>query len=425
METVLKSTTNRIVIGDVGSGKTIVAFILAMVYLESIKHGQIALLAPTEVLAFQHYTKFMEYKKMWKNNFVDTTYAVFWSGKQIFLDGKKLGKASLTKFLKSQDFLEGSTFFIGTQALLFSEFITPDMLLIDEQHRFGVNQRQKLTGNNQSDHNPHFISFSATPIPRTLALTLYKSLKPHFLKTLSTRRPIITSVMHFENFEQEIIARIQDELSKNRKVYVICAKVEDKEDNIDELWSVGKATKFLEKYFPGKVLTVHGKLTEKKDILSEFKESVDKNILVATTVVEVGVDVPKASLMIILNTERFGLSALHQIRGRVGRNDFKDNACILVTYKKYSFIKRIRYLCELQDGFAIAEKDLEIRGSGDFLGIRQSGFADDIENLLGLNPDLYYKITDLVESLDFKKLDNSLPRLQNYVQKNSQKVWGE
>ena len=432
---------NRIVIGDVGSGKTIVAFTLALTYLQGLSDSaQVAMIAPTEVLAFQHYLKLIELvgnqsKLLAKQNL----HCIYLAGKAAFVDNIQLTpakfKTKITQLLDQQ----AKLFWVGTHALLFSNQIQPDLVMVDEQHRFGVRQRQKLAQkqevNNSLDFQPHFVSFTATPIPRTLALTVYNSLQPHFLSTLSSRHPIATTVKIFDNLESEIIPRINDVLEQNRKVYVICPAVEeaeikekkpqlgDKEDL--PLWSVTKTAKILEQFFPTQVLQVHGKLADKKDILSEFKESSTKNVLVATTVVEVGVDVGEATLVVILNAERFGLSALHQIRGRVGRNIYPDNYCILVTYKQFLFSKRLKYIRELQDGFALAQKDLELRGSGDLIGDSQSGFAEDIDALIGLDPELYEQIGELVDQLDYPNLNKKLPRLYNYLESQKNRVWEE
>jgi ATP-dependent DNA helicase RecG len=417
-----KKSINRIVIGDVGSGKTIVAFLIALCYLKTLQEGSVALLAPTEVLAFQHYLKLLEYVSLWQEDFLATVDFIYLSNKNIYLNGEKLTK----KALENSE-LKVYRFYIGTHALLFKPELNPSFVLVDEQHRFGVDQRQKLTKNNQNlDQKlaPHFVSFTATPIPRTLALTVFQSLKPHFLETLSSRKTIQTKIVTFDEFESRVVPAIQAEITKHRKIYIICAKVEDK-DEADDIWSTTKATQYLERFFPSQILTVHGKLANKKDILQEFKDSTDKNILVATTVVEVGVDVSEASLVVILNSERFGLSALHQIRGRVGRNSYDDNQCLLVTQKEYSRSRRLKYLCDYQDGFKIAEKDLELRGGGDVIGKAQSGFDDDVNSLLGLNPELYFKITELVDNLNIKNLDKNLIRLQNYLEKESAKIWEE
>jgi ATP-dependent DNA helicase RecG len=414
---------NRIVIGDVGSGKTIVAFVLALNYLFGLDNSQVAMIAPTEVLAYQHYQKLLQLKEsqLESLNWLDCIYL---SGKGAYINGEKLTpkkfKDSLTLKLSEKH----KFFWVGTHALLFSDDIKPDIVMVDEQHRFGVRQRAKLAKATE-DISPHFISFTATPIPRTLALTFYDSLKPSFLETLAGRNTISTSVESFDRLQTSIFGLIKNTLESGKKVYVICPAVEENDDETKKsLWSVTKTTKLLKSYFGDQVLSVHGKMATKKDIISEFKESTDKNILVATTVVEVGVDVGEATLMVILNAERFGLSALHQIRGRVGRNNYENNKCILVTEKEFLGSKRLKYLCEISDGFALAQKDLELRGSGNIVGAMQSGFGDDLDSIIGLNPELYENIKDVVDGLDFQKLDE-LPRLKNYLQKEAQAVWEE
>ncbi len=460
----LKPSINRIVIGDVGSGKTIVAFLIALCYLQGLDFGEVSLLAPTEVLAYQHYLKLWEMVEMESSKssqrevaaeltegvftaqngdtgvastvlinkyqtFFQNLVIVFLSGKNIEINGVKFTLAKFKVEIKKLQESNKHFFWVGTHALLFSEYINPDLVLVDEQHRFGVRQRAKLT-EKQFELQPHFVSFTATPIPRTLALTMYQSLKPHFLEKLANRNPISTRITTFDKLESEIIAKIQAELDLNRKVYIICPAVEETEDTEEKkaLYSVTKATKVLQKYFGDQVFSVHGKMKEKKDILTEFKESKDKNILVATTVVEVGVDVRDASLVVILNAERFGLSALHQIRGRVGRNDFEQNYCILVTEKEFSFSKRLRYLCEYQDGFKLAEMDLELRGAGDMIGQTQSGFGDEVGEMLGLDPKTYAQIADLVSSQNVNaknELKQRLPRLYNYLEREKNRVWEE
>ena len=519
-KTDLTSSTNRIVIGDVGSGKTIVAFFIALGFLHGLSFQQkekiisaktsplgelegaspllreaggvsvpplkgvrgmsessplggsgggsletesggvfpplerglggvssllgesggvsvspyfpqVAMLAPTEVLAFQHFQKLLELKEK-NSELLESIQCLFLSGKQLYFNQEKLTPKKFEKaFFKSQENQTNKYFFVGTQALLFRDYIFPDMVLVDEQHRFGVKQRAKLVKKwndlgIQTQISPHFISFTATPIPRTLALTFYRDLKPQFLQTLKSRNPIKTKILLENNLEIELIPKIQLELNKGRKIYIICPKIEDKEEaKEDDLWSTTKAKKFFQKHFKDQILVVHGKLAEKKDLLKDFKQSQQKNILISTTVIEVGVDVEKASLIAILNSERFGLAALHQIRGRVGRNDFEENFCYLVVKKEYQFSQRLRQLVASNDGFRIAEKDLELRGSGDFLGKEQSGYQNELDQLLGLNPDLYYKIQELVDNLDFSNLDKNLPRLAKYIEKNKGEVWGE
>lgn len=417
---------NRIVIGDVGSGKTLVAFISAITYLNGLERGEAVILAPTEVLAYQHYLKLLELKTEEKN-LIPWLDCIFLSGKGNYINGEKLPPAKFkVKFESIMNQPNPKVFWVGTHAVLFNEMITPDLVMVDEQHRFGVRQREKLS-KQQLDLSPHFISFTATPIPRTLALTVYDTLEPIFVEILQSRNPIQTSINTFDKLETDVMAQIKSQLDIGRKVYVICTAVEQAEDSEDKksLWSVTKTTKLMQKYFGDLVMSVHGKMADKKDILSEFKSSETKNILVATTVVEVGVDVSEATLVVILNAERFGLSALHQIRGRVGRNNYENNYCILVTYKEFSFGKRLKFLCQHNDGFVLAQKDLEIRGAGDVIGSMQSGFGNEIDQLIGLNPDLYTQIKNIVKSIDLVSLDNDLPRLSKYLASEKAKVWEE
>jgi len=449
---------NRIVIGDVGSGKTMVAFFVAVSFLKGLKNesGQVVMLAPTEVLAFQHYQNFLNFQKNANfNQKSDLSFIqpVFLTSKQYFFGEEKFTKAKFKKKLDNfkEENLDHKIFWLGTHALLFNESVKADFVLVDEQHRFGVRQRQSLSqgstlqssSQGEKSQNPnstsggetcsstdqpstraHFVSFSATPIPRTLALTIYNSLKPHFLEVLSSRNSIQTSISVLEEFDTSIISKIQHHIDKGKKVYVICPRVEDKEKGDEELWSVDKTVEQLESFFPQKVMKVHGKMAEKKAVLDNFKNHDEKQILVATTVVEVGVDVSEATLVIVINAERFGLAALHQIRGRVGRNSYDFNECVLATYKKYSRSRRLRILCESGDGFVIAEKDLEIRGGGDLVGSQQSGFDNEIESLMGLQPELYEEIGALVNSLDFKNLEG-LERLEKYLEKEEKLAWQE
>jgi ATP-dependent DNA helicase RecG len=420
----LKQAINRIVIGDVGSGKTIVAFLVALTYLHGIEKGEVALLAPTEVLAHQHYQSLLNYLETIKTQTDFTTPTpIFLSSKLYEIDGEKFTKSKAIKQIEIIKPERQKLFWVGTHSLLHFEQLEPDLVLIDEQHRFGVQQRKKLT-TKEDDTQAHFISFTATPIPRTLALTFFDTLKPHFLETLSSRKAIKTIQNNQENFLQSALSLIQKRIEHDEKIYIINAKVLDKEDTDeeDEVWSIKKTHALLEPYFPGEILVVHGKETEKKKILSEFKESKEKHILIATTVVEVGVDVGDATLMLILNSERYGLSALHQIRGRIGRNDKEDNLCVLYTPEKYRFIKRLSFLKETNDGFALAEKDLEIRGSGDVIGKIQSGFDFEIDELLGLPTEQYEAIKLLAQTALEQK---TLPRLDTYLEKELGKIWEE
>ncbi|NJL96217.1 hypothetical protein HC864_00060 [Candidatus Gracilibacteria bacterium] len=399
--------------------------------MKNLKAGQVCMLAPTEVLAYQHYVNLLQFcnnsNKKTQQGFPIVVYLS--SKKNCINDEVKLTKKALEKKLDKLmcEDKNQRIFWIGTHSLLFNELVKPDLVMVDEQHRFGVEQRKKLSQKDQSKTSPHYISFSATPIPRTLALSIYSSLKPHFLETLPGRKKINTRINYFEDFETNIINQIQAKVNLGQKVYVVCPRIEtDQEEPNEELWSTTLTARKLGKVFGDKVLEVHGKKAEKKEILDEFKNSMEKQILVTTTVVEVGVDVGEATLMVILNSERFGLAALHQLRGRVGRNDYKDNQCILVTWKKFSRSRRLRYLCEIHSGFELAQKDLELRGSGDMYGKNQSGYDSEIEGFIGLGPEKYQQIAELVGGIDFGNLkQNGLERLERFVKKESSKVWDE
>jgi RecG-like helicase len=460
------------VIGDVGSGKTIVAFTIALMYLlgldklqevekmtdaEKIEGlesefdrqvkplleplPQAALLAPTEVLAFQHYQKLEDLRRH-QPELLHSLQTVYFSGKQIYWQGErytpKQFEKAFAKFLQDPSAIFSQAdnepqptlrfFWVGTHALLYKNFLRPDLVLVDEQHRFGVSQRQQMTTQLRVEGGrqiaSHFISFTATPIPRSLALTIYRDLKPHFLKRLSDRKQITTKIYALEKLEEEVVSEMQAHLEKGRKIYVICPKIEEEDKSDQNLWSVYQVQRFIDKHFPEQSLLVHGKLKSKKERLKEFRDSTEKNILISTTVVEVGVDVSQASLMVIFNSERFGLSALHQIRGRIGRNSFEDNTCLLLTEKEYLRSRRLRFLTQFQDGFQIAQKDMELRGRGDLLGRKQSG-EDGLESLLSLDAGTYNRLQEMVDGLDWGNLEQSLPRLQKYVEQQSQEVWGE
>jgi ATP-dependent DNA helicase RecG len=407
--------SQSLVIGDVGSGKTAVAFMVGLNYLLGLEKGQAALLAPTEVLAFQHYLNLVSWvEKLYilKKNIT----TIFVSAKDIRVNNQKVTKKQLSSIINESN----KIFWVGTHALLFKEEINPDLVMVDEQHRFGVGQRKSL---NSLDQNlaSHFVSFTATPIPRTLSLTLLETLQPHFLEPIR-ERVIHTEVQDFSALETKVKADIESNLKKKRKIFLICPKVE--EDETDLLWTVSKLFKWAEQNFPGKVAQVHGKLKDKSKLLTEFANSENLQILVATTVIEVGVDIKEASLIVIFNAERFGLAALHQLRGRVGRNDYDDNSCILLT-NNYSVNKpRLQFLAQSQNGYEIAEKDLELRGAGDIIGKQQSGFMDEIEQVVGLYPAVYVDMKEIVDNLDWPNLE-SLPRLKKYLEKNVKEIWQE
>jgi ATP-dependent DNA helicase RecG len=424
---------NSIVIGDVGSGKTIVAFLVGLSFLRSKNNLEqeesVAMLAPTEVLAFQHYEKLLEFKNSLKDlQFITVIYR---SGKQFWINDTKFTPAKFAKEIEviTKDKSKNHFFWVGTHALLYEDNLengfVPGLVMVDEQHRFGVKQRQKL---NSSGKTSHFISFTATPIPRTLALSMYDSLQTFWLNKLTSRTPIDTRITTFPKWN-EIENTIQKHLDNGKKVYIICPLVSEKTDskkpseNKTQLQSVEKIISTIESRFPNQSLNVHGKIKEKQAILNEFKTSKSKNILIATTVVEVGVDVGEATLMIILNAERFGLSALHQIRGRIGRNNYSTNQCLLVVEPEYSRSNRLKSLCDSQDGYELSKIDLAIRGSGDGIGITQSGFSDDLNILQKLGETKFQAIMNLVKNSQ-KNLEQ-LPRLENYCKNKAAQIWSE
>lgn len=356
----------RLVQGDVGSGKTVVA---AMAALQAIANGkQAALMAPTEILAEQHRINF----EKWFNTM---KISVAW------LTGKVKGKA---REVQLQRIADGSAqMVIGTHALFQEEVKFNDLGLsiIDEQHRFGVHQRLALRnkgfGDNQSMQDavaPHQLIMTATPIPRTLAMSAYADLDCSVIDELPPgRRPVDTAVLsHLRR--NDIIERVRVSCVEGRQAYWVCTLIE--ESDVLEAQAAEVTANELQLMLPElSIGLVHGRLKphEKLEIMDAFKAG-DINLLVATTVIEVGVDVPNASLMIIENAERLGLSQLHQLRGRVGRGSAKSH-CVLVYSSPISAngSARLKTMRETNDGFVIAEKDLELRGPGELLGTRQTG----------------------------------------------------
>ncbi|WP_418585760.1 ATP-dependent DNA helicase RecG [Intestinibacter sp.] len=351
---------NRLVQGDVGSGKTIVA---VLVLALSVLNGyQGALMAPTEILARQHYISLNE------------TLSPF-DIKVDLLVGSltKKQKEKVLERIKNHEV----DILIGTHALIEDnvEFNNLGIVVTDEQHRFGVRQRAKLSSKGS---NPDILVMTATPIPRTLALILYGDLDISIIDELPPgRQPIDTRA--FESKKRDFIYTnfIRDEITKGRQVYVVCPLVEESEA-IEAKAAEDLRDELKEKYFSDlNVEVLHGKMKPslKDKIMNDFKNN-KIQILVSTTVIEVGVNVPNATLMIIENAERFGLAQLHQLRGRVGRGSHKSH-CILIYSSKTNVCKeRMEIMEETNDGFRISEKDLEIRGPGEFFGTRQHGIPE-------------------------------------------------
>jgi ATP-dependent DNA helicase RecG len=370
---------NRLLNGDVGSGKTIVALIALITIFKNSYQG--VLMAPTEILAQQH---FETLKKFFKEFNLE---AVLFISKQIRiytdgLEGEIKRKALLEKISQGKPLI-----IIGTQALIQKdvEFKNLALVVIDEQHRFGVKQRAKLL-DSPTNLIPHLLTMTATPIPRTLALGLWGDLDISFIKEMPLGRKKITSQLVFEKDRNKLYEFIRKRVSEKEQVFVICPRIEEKEElsfnqylNLDTK-AVKKEYEILsQQVFPDlRVGLLHGKLksADKEEVMNQFKNG-EIDILVSTSVVEVGIDVPNATIMVIEGAEKFGLSQLHQFRGRVGRGE-KQSYCFLLVPQLVSktTLSRLAYFTKIFDGFKLAQLDLKFRGPGEFLGEKQSGIPD-------------------------------------------------
>jgi len=366
---------HRLLQGDVGSGKTVVAALAAAVCIDA--GWQCALMAPTEILATQHFAKLVS----WLHPLGITT--AWLTGSQKARERREMlalitsGQAQLV---------------VGTHAIIQDkvQFSKLALAIIDEQHRFGVAQRLALRGKLVEALEPHLLMMSATPIPRTLAMSYYADLDVSTIDELPPgRTPIVTKVIH-EARRDEVIARIRVQVEQGRQIYWVCPLIEESEAL--DLTNATETHAQLSAALPGVMVgLLHSRMpvAEKKAVMSLFTAG-QMGVLVSTTVIEVGVDVPNASLMVIEHAERFGLSQLHQLRGRVGRGA-AASACVLL-YSTGDAPRlgetaraRLRAMAESNDGFEIARRDLEIRGPGEFMGARQSGaallrFADVVED---------------------------------------------
>lgn len=352
----------RLLQGDVGSGKTVVAAIAA---LQAIDNGfQVAMMAPTEILAEQHFRRLSDW-------LTPLGISVVWISGSM----KKKACEQIVSMIQTGE----ASLVIGTHALIQDtvQFRHLGLVIIDEQHRFGVGQRLVLRNKGESQTMlPHQLMMSATPIPRTLAMTFYADLDVSVIDELPPgRKPVITCLVSQERRE-EVIGRIQAAAMQGRQIYWVCPLIEESESL--QLQTAIDTHAILTEALQGlSVGLVHGRMKpdEKQHVMAAFQQG-RIDVLVATTVIEVGVDVPNASLMVIEHAERFGLSQLHQLRGRVGRGD-AESVCLLMYQKPLGDTARQRLLTmrETNDGFAIAQRDLEIRGPGEFLGARQSGQA--------------------------------------------------
>ena len=375
-----KTSMNRLVQGDVGSGKTIVAAIAMFI---AVKNGyQAAMMAPTTILANQHFDELNKYFTK-----LDITADI------ITGNTTKKNKEKIIQKLKNREI----DILFGTHAIIEDnvEFNNLGLIITDEQHRFGVKQRVKL-GN--KGKNPDIMVMTATPIPRTLSLMLYSDLDMSIIDELPKGRIPIKTYAVMDTLEERINNFICKELDKGRQAYVVCPLIEANEElDLTAAESIYEEYKnnIFSKYNVG---FLHGKMKnkEKDEIMNDFKEG-KLHMIISTTVIEVGINVPNATLMIIENADRFGLATLHQLRGRVGRGTY-ESYCILKTKNRSKeALKRLEIMVKSTDGFKIAEKDLELRGPGDYFGVRQHGLPE-------------FKLADLMKDVELLNETNRLAK---------------
>ncbi len=350
---------NRLLQGDVGSGKTVVAMISAY---KAVKSGyQVAIMAPTAILASQHLESFQNILEQFGIRSALLISSITKKKKQEILEKLQNGEIDIL---------------IGTHAILEENVIFKNLGLVvtDEQHRFGVKQRSTIALKAQ---NPDIIAMSATPIPRTLALILYGDLDISIIDELPPNRKKIETFAVRKNMEERVNGFIRKQVDDGRQAYIVCPLVEEN-DEMDLKSVIELAEKYQKETFSNySVAYLHGKMKakEKDEIMQKFKNG-EIQILISTTVIEVGVNVPNASIMVVENAERFGLAQLHQLRGRVGRGEYQSYCILKYDGNGETIRQRMKVMCDTNDGFIISEKDLELRGSGDFFGTEQHGLPE-------------------------------------------------
>lgn len=395
---------NRLAQGDVGSGKTLVA--AACIWYAAQSGAQSAFMAPTEILAEQHYATLTGFLEPFGIRVAKLTGSMRAAEKRAVLSGLASGEYALC---------------VGTHALLSGgvEFRDLALVVTDEQHRFGVQQRAALA---EKGLRPHILVMSATPIPRTLALMIYGELDVSLIDELPPGRQKVDTFAVDESYRARLGGFIEKLVSEGRQVFVVCPRIEEGEEAGDGLKSAEEHAEELRQQLPGlRIACIHGKLKarEKDEIMSRFAAG-ETDVLVSTTVIEVGVDVPNAALMVVENAERFGLSQLHQLRGRVGRGKHKS-WCILVSDAKGEEARaRLSAMTHISDGFKIAEEDLRLRGPGDFFGSRQHGLPELHIADLGADMNVLKAAQDAA-----KRLLDSDPRLERPENKRLRSRAGE
>ncbi len=397
---------NRLLQGDVGSGKTIVAIFAILTVIES--GYQVALMAPTEVLAEQHYEKIISYFN------------------QLYLSAELLTgstKKSKRYEIYHQLITGELPLIIGTHTLIQEQinFKKLGLIIIDEQHRFGVEQRTKLLNKGQS---PHVLSMTATPIPRTLALTLHGDLDISQIDELPPERKAIETKVVIGSKKQRAYDLISQEVIYGRQAYIVFPMIEESE-KLDIKAAIEEHKKLSEEIFPSlNIGLLHGRInaSEKNKILNDFRHN-KYQIMVSTTVIEVGVDVPNATVILIENAERFGLSQLHQLRGRVGRGSFRSHCFLITSSKNPNILEKLSVLEQSQDGFFISEMDLKLRGPGTILGTRQSGLPDFALASLAENKEILELSKLIAEKIILSDIKlNSFPLLKKELEYRSIKL---
>jgi len=369
---------NRLLQGDVGSGKTVVAMISAF---KAVKSGyQAAIMAPTAILASQHMDSFSELLNNLGIRCELLISSITKKKKEAILERLQNGEIDIL---------------IGTHAILEENVVFKNLGLVvtDEQHRFGVKQRSTIVGKGQ---NPDVLVMTATPIPRTLALILYGDLDISIIDELPPNRKKIDTFAVRKQMEERVNNFVKKQIDEGRQAYIVCPLVEENEEmNLKSVIELSEKYK-KEVFSDYKVEYLHGKMKakEKDEIMAQFKDG-KIDILISTTVIEVGVNVPNSSIMVVENAERFGLAQLHQLRGRVGRGEYKSYCILKYEGNSETIRKRMQVMCDTNDGFIISEKDLELRGSGDFFGTEQHGLPE-------------FKIANLFEDIETLKAVQSV-----------------
>lgn len=384
---------NRLILGDVGSGKTIISFLA--LYMNYLSGYQGVLMAPTEILIKQHYENIK--KILTDVNIEILTGSTTKKDRNKIIENLKNGQIDIL---------------LSTHSVLNDDVVFKNIGLVvtDEQHRFGVNQRKNLQNKGE---NVDVLYMSATPIPRTLALTIFKDMDITEIKTKPlNRKPKITKLYKTSEIK-EVLYEMLGEIKKGHQIYVVSPLIENEEENT-KLASVNYLYEKINVALNGKVPigVLHGKLKneEKEKIMNDFKSNKTK-ILISTTIIEIGIDVSNATMIVIFNAERFGLATLHQLRGRIGRNDIESKCILISDYDT----PRLKILEESEDGFYISEKDFELRGAGDLFGVKQSG--DMVFKIANLNKDFKILKKCSEDSLDF--LNKHINEIDKYtIQKN-------